>query len=289
MNQDPAFLFYSKDFYEGTRLMLPEERACYIDLLIYQHQNGCIPNDVRRLQLYCSGCSAAVIQQVLNLHFKQTDNGWLNQRLQHETQLRQLGKPKKIAAAVFAGLISGTRLTKKQKDTLKKNFDITRFIQNEIGEVFTETQIKQEVRKWFNQMVNPPKNQSLTIHEDVNANENEIEDKTVIATASKTKLRSKLVIYPWESTEFKTQWQHWKTYKAHEFGFTYQSSQSEQAALTQLAGKAENNMATAIAILHQSMANGWKGFFPLQQKHKTNEQVFTEALGSEVGRNFTFK
>jgi len=34
--KDPAFLFYSKDFYEGTRTMLPEERACYIDLMIYQ-------------------------------------------------------------------------------------------------------------------------------------------------------------------------------------------------------------------------------------------------------------
>ena len=31
--KDPAFLFYSKDFYEGTRTMLPEERACYIDLM----------------------------------------------------------------------------------------------------------------------------------------------------------------------------------------------------------------------------------------------------------------
>ena len=38
--KDPAFLFYSKDFYEGTRTMLPEERACYIDLMIYQHQTA---------------------------------------------------------------------------------------------------------------------------------------------------------------------------------------------------------------------------------------------------------
>ena len=50
MSKDPAFLLYSKDFYEGTRMMLPEERACYVDLMIYQHQNGgFIPNDVRRI------------------------------------------------------------------------------------------------------------------------------------------------------------------------------------------------------------------------------------------------
>ena len=32
MAKDPAFLFYSQDFYAGTRTMLPEERACWAHL-----------------------------------------------------------------------------------------------------------------------------------------------------------------------------------------------------------------------------------------------------------------
>lgn len=79
--KDPAFLFYSKDFYEGTRTMLPEERACYLDLLIYQHQNGLIPNDIKRLLMYCSGVSEATLQATLQAKFKPTDKGWLNIKL----------------------------------------------------------------------------------------------------------------------------------------------------------------------------------------------------------------
>ena len=80
--KDPAFLFYSKDFYEGTRMMLPEERACYIDLLIYQHQHGAIPNDLKRVLMYCSGVDEATLQATLQAKFKQTASGWVNSRLE---------------------------------------------------------------------------------------------------------------------------------------------------------------------------------------------------------------
>ena len=79
--KDPAFLFYSKDFYEGTRLMLPEERACFIDLLIYQHQNGLIPLETKRVLMYCSGVDEATLKATLEAKFKQTDKGWFNERL----------------------------------------------------------------------------------------------------------------------------------------------------------------------------------------------------------------
>lgn len=79
--KDPAFLFYSKDFYEGTRMMLPEERACYIDLLMYQHQNEFIPNDFNRLSMYCSGISAEIIEATLKAKFKLCDKGWYNDKL----------------------------------------------------------------------------------------------------------------------------------------------------------------------------------------------------------------
>lgn len=81
---------------------------------------------------------------------------------------------------------------------------------------------------------------------------------------------------PWETENFRVQWQHWKIYKKKEFGFNFKSAQSEQASLTELANKAGGNEKTAIAIMHQSMANGWKGFFELKQNQNGNR-----------GNNFT--
>ncbi|AZA49774.1 DUF1376 domain-containing protein [Chryseobacterium carnipullorum] len=75
--KDPAFLFYSKDFYEGTRMMLPKERACYMDLLVYQHQNGKIPDDNIILLDFCHGVDEATLKTTLNLKFSPSDNGWV--------------------------------------------------------------------------------------------------------------------------------------------------------------------------------------------------------------------
>ena len=80
MGKDPAFLFYAKDYYEGPRMMLPEERACFIDLLIYQHQHGFIPKDLKRMSMYCVGVSEATLQATLEAKFKLCDKGWYNQK-----------------------------------------------------------------------------------------------------------------------------------------------------------------------------------------------------------------
>lgn len=79
--KDPAFLFYANDFYGGTRTMFPEERACYIDLLIYQHQNGIIPLDLKRVLMYCSGISEATLIATLENKFIKLENGWVNEKL----------------------------------------------------------------------------------------------------------------------------------------------------------------------------------------------------------------
>ena len=81
MAKDPAFLFYSQDFYAGTRTMLPEERACYIDLLVYQHQNGFIPHELKRILMFCNGIDEATLQATLEAKFERTDKGWINKKL----------------------------------------------------------------------------------------------------------------------------------------------------------------------------------------------------------------
>jgi len=69
--------------------MLPAERACYLDLMIYQHQNGTIPDDPPRLLMYCSGIDQATLEAVLQAKFRRCDKGWYNERLSREIEKRK--------------------------------------------------------------------------------------------------------------------------------------------------------------------------------------------------------
>lgn len=111
--KDPAFLFYSKDFYEGTRLMIPEERACFIDLLIYQHQNDYIPNEIKRIMMYCSGVDKATLEATLQAKFKLCDKGWFNEKLAKVIEERKLFSSKQSINGVVG------QYFKKAKSLLK--------------------------------------------------------------------------------------------------------------------------------------------------------------------------
>lgn len=84
MSKIPDFRFYSRDWYEGTRLMTCEMRSAYMDLLCYQHQNEVVPNDAKLLMNYCTGASEEAIQAVLEAKFKPCLKGLINIRLQKE-------------------------------------------------------------------------------------------------------------------------------------------------------------------------------------------------------------
>ena len=77
---------------------------------------------------------------------------------------------------------------------------------------------------------------------------------------------------PWTEPEFTDTWKLWRDYKNQQFGFKYKPI-GEQAALKDLADLSGGNMHTAIALIHQSMKKGWRGFFEL----KTNN-VITKKL-----------
>jgi uncharacterized protein YdaU (DUF1376 family) len=74
--------------------------------------------------------------------------------------------------------------------------------------------------------------------------------------------------YSLKSEKFKKSWDEWKSYRLLEFKSKYVSTISEDTAITKL-----NNLAKtddkAIAIIQQSIANGWKGFFEIKQTLKT--------------------
>jgi uncharacterized protein YdaU (DUF1376 family) len=116
MSKDPAFLFYSKDFYEATRTMLPKERACYIDLLIYQHQHEFIPDDIERVVMYCSGIDEATLKAVLQAKFKLCDKGWYNQRLNSVVQERKEFSLKQSGNGLIGQFFKKAKATLKVKE-----------------------------------------------------------------------------------------------------------------------------------------------------------------------------
>ena len=109
-------------------------------------------------------------------------------------------------------------------------------------------------------------------------------DKEQGKDKDKKEIKIESVIFPFNTDEFKKQWEYWKNYKSKEFKFKYKSTQSEQAALKKLARLANNNESTAIEIIHESFANSWKGFFaiknnlPKQENHKEAHDQYTRIM-----------
>lgn len=103
-------------------------------------------------------------------------------------------------------------------------------------------------------------------------NESPYQEITPISILSKDKIskdkRGGEVEFPYDSEIFEQLWQLWKKYKKEEHKFRYKSKVSEQAALKQLAKLAKDE-AEALAIIEQSIQNGWKGFFALKPADKT--------------------
>ncbi len=83
MAKDPAFLFYSSDFYTGTATMTNEHVGMYIRLLCLQHQKG----RLSKKDMLCI-CSA-YINDVFAKFEQDHDGYYINKRLQIEDLKRK--------------------------------------------------------------------------------------------------------------------------------------------------------------------------------------------------------
>ena len=82
MAQDPAFLFYSQDFYTGVATMNFEDRGKYITLLCLMHQQGRLSDETIRFVV-------GSVSVILSSKFKIDETGlWYNERLELEAAKR---------------------------------------------------------------------------------------------------------------------------------------------------------------------------------------------------------
>jgi len=93
------------------------------------------------------------------------------------------------------------------------------------------------------------------------------------------------IIFPWTEKQFLDAWDLWKKFKKQQFKFTYKSI-GEQGALYDLANLSRGELQIAIAIIHQSIKKGWKGFFELKVPSGQNNISYAEKLKKEMTDEF---
>ena len=76
---------------------------------------------------------------------------------------------------------------------------------------------------------------------------------------------------PWPEPEFTEAWKLWCDFKKQQFNFTYKVI-GEQGALKDLADLSNGNMQMGIAIIHQSIKKGWRGFFTLKTENTITDR-----------------
>lgn len=146
MKKDPAFLFYSKDWIQGTAQLMPEEKGVYIDLLAHQHQDKDLPNDTKRLAriVGMSDKDFNRIWNTLKQKFIVVDNNRLvNRKL---TNLVGERKERSKQNTIIGTLAAIVRLCEEPYDVkyaAKKGFNYKEFIE------IHEDDLTNVVTEWF--------------------------------------------------------------------------------------------------------------------------------------------
>lgn len=148
MAKDPAFLFYSKDWLEGTMELTAEEKGVYIDLLAHQHQKGTLPSETKRL---CKlvGLSEADFIQIwcgIKQKFKAAEDDRLhNLKLTGVvTERLEIGKKNRIIGCLGVA-IRQSKKPQELKDLAKKGFKVDDFLP------FASTEVQKMVTDWFSE------------------------------------------------------------------------------------------------------------------------------------------
>jgi Helix-turn-helix domain len=68
-------------------------------------------------------------------------------------------------------------------------------------------------------------------------------------------------------------WAEWESYKKEQHRFTYKSVESRRLGIEKLASFSDGSIQKARAIIHDAMANGYKGFFQYEERMAMSARV----------------
>jgi len=89
-------------------------------------------------------------------------------------------------------------------------------------------------------------------------------------TSTRTNARAREVIWPFDSDQFMNAWKEWEADRRERRVKPY-TTRGLQTALHRLQQISEYNEGIAIRIITQSIANGWQGLFPLDNKRGNHQ------------------
>lgn len=148
----------------------------------------------------------------------------------------------------------------------------------ENGLYFNE-RLKIEMEKRSNYTASRRKNAKHMLRHMENENENE----SITENENGRKGEKIEIVFPFESKEFLQTWDFWKKYKSEQYKFKFKSALTEQASLNHLSKLSGGEENKAIAIIHQSIENTWKGFFDLKNNNNGNATAKNNGLGPKSG------
>jgi len=146
MSKDPAFLFYSKDWLQGTAQLMPDEKGVYIDLLAHQHQDNDLPNDIKRLARIVGMAEKDFlpIWEVLKVKFVNSGNNRLvNRKLTEISTERSTKGLRNRISGTFASIIRLSTEPYEKKAEIKKLFNIDDFI------TVPDHLLTESITEWF--------------------------------------------------------------------------------------------------------------------------------------------
>jgi uncharacterized protein YdaU (DUF1376 family) len=141
MAKDPAFLFYTGDWLQGTMGMSFEEKGAYLELLVFQFNVGKF--SLAQAKQVLSICSASVFEKVIQ-KFDTDGTFFWKQRLTDEIERR-----KKFSESRRNNAKS---LKKTTLDTKKSGEAYAKHMETET-ETITETEILTEYENWTKQII----------------------------------------------------------------------------------------------------------------------------------------
>lgn len=131
MSKDPAFLFYPKDWIEGTAEFTLEQKGAYIDLLSFQHQRTFLPNDTSKLarMLGLPLSDFLLIWDALSCKFPESESGKLaNQKLSKMSSDRSEYSVMRRINGTFGAIMRSLNLPFYQAEKVKKHFKYEDFV-----------------------------------------------------------------------------------------------------------------------------------------------------------------
>ena len=236
MSKDPAFLFYSKDWLEGTAELMPDEKGVYIDLLCHQHQRGGLPINTERLARIVGLSEDAFLKiwDAIKIHFEQTDNRLVNRKLNHIMEERKDRSRINTVNGTFAGLLRIGQFDKKQLKELKSKFIAKEFL------FIEKSELTERLTEWI----------ASRLKSIGNGNEDIVFDFGFI-----------------KQKEWKILFFDWLEYKKAKKQ-SYKTQDSLEECFNNLVELSKNDINVARKIVTQSKANNYAGLFPLKNQGK---------------------